>query len=1128
MRYFLLVFSFLITALHLAAVEPLSPATVDETLAKLTLEQKARLLVGVGGSDNELSHYVPGAAGWTYEIKELGIPSINLADGPVGIRINPTPWQETVVTYDSNGIPVAGATLSTSGNADAGPAYCTAFPSTTALAATWNPAMARLQGETMGDEALAYGVDVILSPGINIMRNPLCGRNFEYYSEDPLLTGVLAAEFIDGIQSRGIGTSLKHFIANNQQTGKKVNDARISRRALREIYARPFEIAVKKAKPWTVMGSYNKIAGQFTQTNKELFRTLLRDEWGFDGLGVTDWTVHRPAEGLLAAGCPLIMPGGEDRVQEIIAAVKSGRVSMEVLDSNVRDLLNLVAKTISAKGWHRTEPDLAAHAQASRRVADESMVLLKNDGNALPIAPGSKIALFGATAYKSIASGTGSSNVNKSHIIDIDSGLIDAGYVIDRRLAEIYRNYIFAQEALLDNAVGIPDWQKISYHRTVIPEMNVAGATALMNSQVKANDLAVVVIGRKSGETSDRGIYADYDLSPTEKNLISTVTSAFHAAGKKVIVVLNICGTIEMASWDKQPDAILVSWLPGQECGFAVADVLSGAVNPSGRLPMTFPLIYDNIPSARNYPYLGQGGGRNFDYTEYQEDIWVGYRYFDASGRPVSYPFGYGLSYTTFSYSDAKAKRKGDRTEFSVTVTNTGDRAGKEVVALYVSAPKGKLVKPVAELRAFTKTRELAPGESQRIVMTVSDADLASFDESASAWVTDAGVYTAHLGDHAGKYQSDVTFRLPKSKTRKVNDILAPVKPVNVIDAYSERPKDISWHDASQFKILGKVYPDSLPIYARIPAFRKDVTRYEVYELGQHSAGISIRFRSNSPDIYLKWNTLYNNTMTHMADLGTRGLDLYCMTDSGKWRYIGPGRPMGNPTIWTASADMEPEMREYLIHLSLYDAVGKLEIGIDNGYVIEQPVLNSPRREHPVVIYGTSLQHGACASRPGMAECNILQRELDNEVINLGFSANGHLDYEIAEMMAQVDAAAYLMENIPNSSVDEILNKTEKFVRILRDARPDVPIIFIEDPKFPGIPFNKKTTATVEAKNKALRQVYEKMVADGMTNTYYIEQSRLQPADGDATADEYHFTDIGFRHYCDQILPILRKILNKK
>lgn len=1125
MRHLTLLLAAAATATSFGASAALTPKDVDRTVASLTLEQKARLLVGVGGCNSDISHYTPGAAGWTYEIREKGIPSINLADGPVGIRINPLPWQETIVTYDENGLPVPVPATGSDPAGDA--AYCTAFPSTTALAATWNRDMARLQGEATGDEARAYGVDVILTPGVNIMRNPLCGRNFEYYSEDPLLTGALASELIKGIQAKGIGTSLKHFIANNQQTGKKVNDARMTRRALREIYARPFEIVVREAKPWTVMGSYNKIAGEFTQTNRELMTTLLRDEWGFDGLALTDWTVWRPADGLLNARCPLIMPGNEDRVQEIIETVRSGKVSEKQLDRCVGDVLRLVAKTISAKGWTRTTPDLGSHAALSREIAGESMVLLKNDNNALPLPEGARISLFGSTAYKSIAGGTGSSNVNKAHITDIDRGLTDAGYRIDSRLAEVYRHYIAASEAVLDNVTDCPAWMKLSYHRCVIPEMDLAPASALVSSQAAANEAAVIVVGRKSGETADRTTEGDYTLTPAERAMINRVSEAFHAAGKPVIVVLNVCGAMETASWNDLPDAILMAWFPGQECGDAVADIISGKVNPSGRLPMTLPVAYDHNPSARNWPYLNQLGGRNVDYTEYQEDIWVGYRYFDACSLQVAYPFGYGLSYTDFDYTDAVAKRRGNRTEFSVTVTNTGNRAGKEVVALYVSAPAGDMLKPVAELRGFDKTRLLQPGESQRVTISVADADLASFDEKRSAWVTDAGTYTARIGGQPCSYRTEATFKVPKAVVRKVNDILAPVKPVATINPYTEHKQKLTWHDASQFEILGKTYPDSLPVYARIPAFRKDVTRYEVYELGQHSAGLSVRFRSDSPDIILRWNTVFNNHMTHMADIGTRGLDLYVLTDEGRWRYIGPGRPMGNPTVWTGSANMEPKMREYMIHLSLYDQVGKLEIGIDEGYVIEKPQVKSPRRGKPVVIYGTSLTHGATASRPGMAASNILQRELDCEFINLGFSANGRLDYEIAEMMADVDASVYIMDNIPNSKVDEIYEKTESFVKILRDRHPDVPIIFIEEPRFPSIPYNKTITSEVERKNKAIREVYERLTSEGLDNTYYVVQADLQPEDGDAVSDEYHYTDVGFRKYCDTLLPILRKLLKK-
>ena len=643
----------LLFAANLSA-QTIAEKDIEEIIGRMTLEQKARMLVGTAGSNEGLSHRTAGAAGWTYPIDELGIPSINLADGPVGVRIDPVE-SGVKIEYDSLGIPVVrsdgGEMLS------ARTAFCTCFPSTTALAATWDRDAARLQGEIMGDEARSYGVDVVLTPGINIMRNPLCGRNFEYYSEDPLLTGKMAASLIQGIQEKGIGTSLKHFVANNQQTGKKYNDARMTQRALREIYLRGFEICVKEAHPWTVMGSYNKIAGKFTQTNQELMLDLLRNEWGFDGLVVTDWTVRRPTADLLNARCALMMPGEEEIVEEIIEAVRSGQVSESTLDACVKDVLGVVSKSISAKGWEYAVPDLAAHAEASRRIASEGMVLLKNDNAVLPLKSGAKIALFGASAYKSIAGGTGSSNVNKAYVENISAGLEQAGYELNERLAGLYEKYVVFKSDMLDKYPDCPDWQKVSYHRTVLPEMDLSGRVDLVGQEISRSDVAVVVIGRGSGETSDRALENDFNLSKEERAMLESVSEACMQKGKPMIVVMNVCGMMEMESWRHLPDAILLAWFPGQECGGAVADVLSGRVNPSGRLPMTFPIEYADIPSSKNYPYLGQTAGRNFDYTNYEEDIWVGYRYFDTARKQVSYPFGFGLSYTEFEYSDHQPVR---------------------------------------------------------------------------------------------------------------------------------------------------------------------------------------------------------------------------------------------------------------------------------------------------------------------------------------------------------------------------------------------------------------------------------------------------------------------------------------
>lgn len=1128
----------ILIAITMVAQKPLFTETdIPNLVKKLSVEQKARLLVGSKGSNVAPSHLTPGAAGWTYAIPELGIPSVNLADGPVGPRINPMPWITTRVVYDDFGLPHEEVVTDDTDNSGASNSsrltqWCTAFPSTTALAATFDPMAARRQGEIMGDEAAAYGVDVLLTPGINIMRNPLCGRNFEYYSEDPLLTGVLATELVKGVQSRGVGTSLKHFVANNQQTGKKVNDAIMSQRALREIYLPAFERVVREAKPWTVMGSYNKIAGEFTQTNRELTKRLLRDEWGFDGLVLTDWTVRRPTADLLNAQAALMMPGEEEIVQEIIECVNNGSVTMETLDACVTDVLRMVAKTLSTRGWKCSQPDLAANAAYSRQLGAEAMVLLKNNDRLLPLAAGSKIALFGTSAYQSIAGGTGSSNVNKRYVVDIDSGLIAAGYKVDESLARLYRSYNQTQAELNDAHPGCPEWQKISYHRPVIDEMSVAGASTLLRNRVAQNDAAVVVIGRKSGETSDRRVANDFNLSATEKELIKKVCDVFHAQNKPVVVVLNVCGTVETASWNDLPDAIVLAWFPGQECGNAVADVISGKVNPSGRLPMTWPVSYYDLSTASNYPYVGQTEGRNFDYTFYEEDIWLGYRYFDKAHRKVAYPFGYGLSYTDFEYLNPKIRRSGDKTTVEVTVRNSGKYPGREVVQLYVSAPQdGNLPKPLSELRGFAKTAELQPGQSEKVTITVKDSDLASFNADKSQWETEAGRYQAHFGRSAGDFLVSLPFEIKKASYRKVEDLLRPVEKARTMRMISATPSptdNMSWHEVSEFKMLGRAYPDSLPLYSRVPAFLKSTTRDALYDLGQNTAGMAIRFRSDSPRFALDWQSLNSDNSTNMAVMATRGADLYWLTPEGEWRFLAPARPMGDPTTWLIIDNMEPQMREYMLHLPLYDGLKFCKIGIAPESVIENPQIESPRADvKPIVIYGSSIQQGATASRPGMAASNIIRRDLDIETINLGFSANAHIDYEIAEMMADVDASVYVLDFVPNALPWEIEEKTEKFVKILRDRRPDVPLIFVECPAFTHTQLDKTSSAYYnDSKNQAIKKVYDKMVAEGLDNTFYLTADKILPADGDGSSDSIHFNDYGFRYFAHALTGLLKQALN--
>mgnify|MGYP003451147014 FL=1 len=710
--------------------------SLDKVVAAMTLEEKAHLVIGTGmaGSSGEAPvvgetrNLVPGAAGTTYPIPRLGIPAIVLADGPAGLRINPLR------------------------EGDANTYYCTHFPIGTLLASTWNTELVEQVGQAIGNEVLEYGTDVLLAPALNIHRNPLCGRNFEYYSEDPVVSGKTAAAYVRGVQSNGVGTSIKHYALNNQETNRMKNDVRVSPRAVREIYLKGFEIAVKESQPWTVMSSYNFVNGVYTSESKDLQTTMLRDEWGFKGMVMTDWFGGADAAAQMWAGNDMLQPGRPGQFEDIVEGVRSGRLSEADLDRNVRRVLELIVKSPRFKGYEfSNKPDLKAHAAVTRQSAVEGMVLLENNG-VLPLASEiSRVALFGTTSYDFIAGGTGSGNVNRAYTVSLLEGLRNAGYAIDAELEKTYTKYIKEETERLNPKSDDP----MAMFMPKIRAGEFVPSARLLDKMVRANDVAIITLGRNSGEFLDRKV-ADFTLTEQESGMIEAVCAAFHKAGKKVVVILNVGGVIETASWKNLPDAVLLAWQAGQEGGNSVADVLKGVANPSGKLTMTFPVRYEDHASSRNFPIdmaYGMFGKdkdaepqRNVDYTEYEEGIYVGYRWFDKQGLEVSYPFGYGLSYTRFEWSEASVKSSRGETAVSVKVTNTGKIPGKDVVELYVAAPQGELDKPVKELKAYAKTRELQPGESQLVTLKVKNSELASYDESASAWVTDAGHYDFMLG----------------------------------------------------------------------------------------------------------------------------------------------------------------------------------------------------------------------------------------------------------------------------------------------------------------------------------------------------------------------------------------------
>lgn len=755
----------------------LGQAPLEDVIGAMTLEEKTHLLIGTGMSGfsgdsaviGETRNIVPGAAGTTYPIERLGIPAVVLADGPAGLRIDPKREGDTA-TY-----------------------YCTHFPIGTLLASTWDTDLVENVGKAIGNEVLEYGADVLLAPALNIHRNPLCGRNFEYYSEDPVVSGKMAAAYVRGVQSNGVGTSIKHFAVNNQETNRTANDARVSQRALREIYLKGFEMAVKEGKPWTVMSSYNYLNGVYTSESPELLTTLLRDEWGFSGMVMTDWFGGKDAVAQMKAGNDMLQPGYDRQYTDIVEGVKSGKLDEAVLDLNVKRVLEMILQTPKFKGYaFSNKPDLKAHAAVTRQSATEGMVLLKNQGDALPLGKEVKnIALYGCTSYDFIAGGTGSGNVNRAYTVSLPEGLKNAGYATDDALEAKYKAHIAAEKERLKPTGKDP---YAAFMPVVLPEEMEISAAELTAQAAKA-DAAIITLGRGSGEFRDRAS-SGFDLSKAEQQLIADVCRAYHAVGKKVIVVLNIGGAIETASWKSQPDAILCAWQGGQEGGNSVADILSGKVSPSGKLAMTFPVHYQDHASTANFPVnlvsdvalvatereaRKEGRVENLDYTDYEEDIYVGYRYFDSFNRQVSYPFGYGLSYTTFEYTNPVIEEANGSYTVRVDVTNTGRMPGKEVVQLYVSAPDAaKANKPDKELKAFAKTAELKPGETVNVVLTVNARDLASFDDATSSWVVDEGEYKFLVGASSRDIKTTLKADVAAS-SEKVNDILKPQVELNLL-----------------------------------------------------------------------------------------------------------------------------------------------------------------------------------------------------------------------------------------------------------------------------------------------------------------------------------------------------------
>ncbi|OBA39761.1 glycosyl hydrolase [Rhodococcus sp. 852002-51564_SCH6189132-a] len=641
-----------------------------EIVARLTVEERASLTSGL-----DFWHTEP--------VARENIPSIMLTDGPHGVR-------KQTAEGDHLGLH------------SSVPATC--FPPAVALGCSFDPELLERVGAALGAEARALQVGVLLGPGINIKRSPLCGRNFEYLSEDPLLSGVLGAALVHGMQSQGVGASLKHFAANNQETDRMRVSADVDPRPLREIYLRAFERVVRDAQPWTVMCSYNRINGVYSSRNPWLLTDVLRDEWGFEGLVVSDWGAVDDRVASLAAGLDLEMPSTGGRTDaEIVAAVRAGTVDESVLDTAAARVIELVQKAVAASDPRATF-DADAHHALAREVAGQSIVLLRNENDLLPLATDANIAVIGELARTPRYQGAGSSRIEPTRL--------------DNALDEIRslsgRDVPFAAGYALDG----------SDSAELVDEAVKRAADA---------DIAVAFLGVPAELESEGFDRDDLELPQRQTALLDAVLTA----NPNVVVVLSNGGVVRLSGFADRVPAIVEGWLLGQAGGGAVADVLYGHVNPSGRLAETVPIRLEDTPAHTNFP--GEHG-----HVRYGEGLFVGYRSYDARRLDVSFPFGHGLSYTTFEYSDAAVESDGDLT-VHVTVTNTGGRAGAEVVQVYAGAPGSSVARAPRELKGFTKVR-LDSGESQRVAVSIRRDDLAYWDTRVDSWVVEGGTYSIDIG----------------------------------------------------------------------------------------------------------------------------------------------------------------------------------------------------------------------------------------------------------------------------------------------------------------------------------------------------------------------------------------------
>lgn len=690
-------------------------------LKNLTLEEKCALL---SGAETFKTRGMP----------QHGIPQIWLSDGPHGLR-------KQAGESDHLGL-----------NPSV-PATC--FPTASAVANSWDAALGEEIGAALGEEAAAQEVSVLLGPGLNMKRNPLCGRSFEYFSEDPYLAGKLAAGYIRGIQSKGVAACPKHFAVNSQETRRMASDSVVDERTLREIYLTGFEIAVKEGHPRSIMSSYNLVNGTYANENKHLLMDILRGEWGFDGAVITDWGGSNDHALGVKNGSTLEMPApGGDSVRELLAAVESGKIAESDIDARLSELLPLVFDTKAALDAAPRAFDAAAHHALARRAAEESLVLLKNEGALLPLAAGTKVAVLGDFAQNPRYQGAGSSMVNSTQV-DV---------LLDK---------------LIDSAVNVIGYQQ-GFDRHGKPDAALQKSACELAAQA---DTVVLCMGLDEIAESEGLDRSNLRLAQNQVELLQAVA----AVNPKIVVVL-YSGSVVETPWLDNCQALLYAALGGQAGAGAVADALIGKVNPCGKLAETWPLTYADIPSAADFATRRKT-------VEYREGLYIGYRYFTTAEKAVRFPFGYGMSYTTFAYSDLVANEQG----VSLTVTNTGSVAGTEIVQLYVAKKDGQIFRPVKELKGFARVT-LAPGEKQRIAIMLDDKAFRFWNVKADRWEIEGGAYDLLVG------ASVEDIRLCEKITVHGTATVHPYEDVDLGCYYKGNVLSVS--DADFEKLLGHPIPD--------------------------------------------------------------------------------------------------------------------------------------------------------------------------------------------------------------------------------------------------------------------------------------------------------------------------------